>query len=212
MELELYVPTLDELWFYQQMMSDPATMSYNAGYDPWPGYHRDTGCIDFPREEWDGWYTQWVAREPERFYAYIRRKSDGEWIGDVCFHYTPDRGWWDMGIVIYAPYRGQGYAEPALRLMLVDVRQEQQGRDEYCAAADSHAADNAGEKACCQNARPHHSIILTAAASMNAPKMRCSQSPLTFARSFAPTSPPASPPADAQSASCHTAATSVFQR
>ena len=124
MELELYVPTLDELWFYQQMMSDPATMSYNAGYDPWPGYHRDTGCIDFPREEWDGWYAQWVDREPERFYAYIRRKSDGEWIGDVCFHYTPDRGWWDMGIVIYAPYRGQGYAEPALRLMLDHAFQE----------------------------------------------------------------------------------------
>lgn len=86
MELDLYIPKLDDLWFYQQMMADPATMSYNIGYDPWPGYHQDTGCIDFPREEWEAWYAQWVGREPERFYAYIRRRSDGEWIGDINFH------------------------------------------------------------------------------------------------------------------------------
>jgi len=118
MDLELYVPKLDELWFYRDMMADPATMSYNAGYDPWPGYHRDTGCIDFPEEKWADWYADWVGREPERFYAYIRRRSDGQWIGDVNFHHTPDKGWWDMGIVICAAYRGRGYAEPALRLML----------------------------------------------------------------------------------------------
>lgn len=118
MELDLYIPKLDDLWFYQQMMADPATMSYNIGYDPWPGYHQDTGCIDFPREEWEAWYAQWVGREPERFYAYIRRRSDGEWIGDINFHHTPDKDWWDMGIVIFAPCRGQGYAAPALRLMV----------------------------------------------------------------------------------------------
>lgn len=119
MDLELYIPKLDELWFYQQMMADPATMSYNANWDvSYPGYHRDTGCIDFPREEWDEWYAWMVGQEPERFYAYIRRKSDGAWIGDVCFHYTPDKDWWDMGIVIYAPFRGQGYSVPALGLML----------------------------------------------------------------------------------------------
>lgn len=119
MDLELYIPKLDELWFYQKMMADPATMSYNANWDvSYSGYHRDTGCIDFPRENWEEWYAGMVGREPERFYAYIRRKSDGTWIGDVCFHYTPGKDWWDMGIVIYAPYRGQGYAAPALGLML----------------------------------------------------------------------------------------------
>ena len=34
------------------------------------------------------------------------------------FHYTPEKDWWDMGIVIYAPFRGKGYAVPALELML----------------------------------------------------------------------------------------------
>ena len=32
-QLELYVPKLEELWFYQKMMADPETMSYNANWD-----------------------------------------------------------------------------------------------------------------------------------------------------------------------------------
>ena len=107
--VELYVPKLEDLWFYQKMMSDPETMSYN---DPWGG------CIDYPDEVLPDWYARWIGQEPQRFYAYIKRTSDGVWIGDVNFHYTPERGWWDMGIVIYAPYRGKGYAVPALRLLL----------------------------------------------------------------------------------------------
>ena len=117
--LELYVPQLEELWFYQKMMSDQDTMSYNANWDvDYAGYHRDTGCIDFPESEWAAWYDYYTGNEPKQFYAYIKRCSDGEWIGDVNFHYTPEKDWWDMGIVIYAPYRGNGYSVPALRLML----------------------------------------------------------------------------------------------
>ncbi len=107
--VELYIPKLEDLWFYQRMMSDPETMSYN---DPWGG------CIDYPDDVLPGWYAHWVGQEPERFYAYIKRSSDGAWIGDVNFHYTPEKDWWDIGIVIYAPYRGKGYSVPALKLLL----------------------------------------------------------------------------------------------
>ena len=107
--VELYIPKLEDLWFYQKMMSDPETMSYN---NPWGG------CIDYPDEVLPDWYANWVGQEPQRFYAYIKRTSDGAWIGDVNFHHTPEKDWWDMGIVIYAPYRGKGYAVPALRLLL----------------------------------------------------------------------------------------------
>ena len=118
-QLELYVPKLEELWFYQKMMADPETMVYNANWDvDYDGYHRDTGCIDFPEEEWADWYSDWMGQEPKRFYAYIKRSADGAWIGDVNFHYTPEKDWWDMGIVIYAPFRGKGYAVPALKRML----------------------------------------------------------------------------------------------
>lgn len=124
-ELELYVPRLEDLWFYQKMMSDPATMAYNAGWDvDYDGYHKDTGCIDYPDEALPEWHDHWVGNEPERFYAYIRRKSDGAWIGDVNFHYNEERDWHDMGIVIYAPYRGRGYAVAALKLLLTHAFRE----------------------------------------------------------------------------------------
>ena len=117
--VELYVPKREDLWFYQKMMSDPETMSYNANWDvSYPGYHRDTGCIDYPDEVLADWYDAWIGREPDCFYAYIQRSCDGAWIGDVNFHYTPEKDWHDMGIVIYAPYRGRGYAVPALKRML----------------------------------------------------------------------------------------------
>lgn len=116
--LTLHVPGLDELWYRQRLLSDPATMSYNAQWDlDYDGYHRQTGCIDFPREAWADWYAQWIGREPERFYAYVRREPDGEWLGEVCFHHTPEKAWWDMGIVLQAAHRGRGYAAPALRLL-----------------------------------------------------------------------------------------------
>ena len=118
-KLELYIPKLPDLWFRQKMLSDPETMSYNANCDvSWDGYHRDTGCIDFPESAWGDWYGYWIGHEPERFYAYIKRCSDGAWLGEVNFHHTPEQDWWDMGIVIYAPYRGLGYSVPALRLMV----------------------------------------------------------------------------------------------
>lgn len=118
-QLALYVPKLDELWFRQKMLSDPDTMGYNANWDvTYSGYHRDTGCIGFPEPVWAGWYERWIGREPERFYAYIRRSSDGAWIGEVDFRYMPEQDWWDMGIVICAQYREMGYATPALRLLL----------------------------------------------------------------------------------------------
>ena len=92
-KLELYIPRLEELWFYQQMTSDPETMSYNAGWDvDYAGYHRDTGCIDCPDEALADWYDRWIGNEPDCFYAYIKRSLDGAWIGDVCFHYTPRKG------------------------------------------------------------------------------------------------------------------------
>ncbi len=116
---ELYIPTLEDLWFREKLLSDPATMSYHANREvSHEGYHRDTGCIDFPKTDWEAWHAHWIGHEPERFYAYIRRKTDGEFIGEVNFHYNPEKKYHDMGIVIYAPYRGMGYAVPTLRLMV----------------------------------------------------------------------------------------------
>ena len=110
-ELQLYLPRFEDGWFYQKMMSDPATMAYNAPWFP------PDGCIPNPEEGWADLCENWIGQEPERFYAFLQRISDGAFVGDVNFHYNPERDWWDMGIVIYAPERGRGYGRQALRLL-----------------------------------------------------------------------------------------------
>ncbi len=110
-ELQLYIPHPEDGWFYVQMMTDPATMAYNAPWFP------PDGCIPEPEAEWQWLQESWIGKEPDRFYAFLRRKGDGAFVGDVNYHHDPDQDWWDMGILIYAPERGKGYGSQGLRLL-----------------------------------------------------------------------------------------------
>ncbi len=115
----LHVPNLEELWYREKFMSDPATMDYNRGYDlDFAGYDRETGCIAFPEETWAEWYDWMIGREPERFYAYIVRKSDGAFLGEVCLHKDEAQPWYGMGVVLEGCHRGRGYSGEALGLLL----------------------------------------------------------------------------------------------
>lgn len=117
--LALHVPRLEELDYRQRLMQDPETMSYNKGYDlDFAGYHKETGCIDFPKSEWADCHAYLVGQEPKRFYAYVTRLEDGAFIGEVNVHHSTEAPWYDMGIVLEAQYRGRGYAGEALRLLL----------------------------------------------------------------------------------------------
>lgn len=117
--IELYVPEKADLWFRRELLSDPETMSYNKGYDlGFPEYHNDTGCIDFPEENWDSWYQRWVHAEPERYYAYLRRSEDGAFLGEVNLYQKGPAGTYEMGIVLHSRYRGQGYSKEGIRLLL----------------------------------------------------------------------------------------------
>ena len=111
-DLRLYIPRPEDGWFYIQMMSDPATMAYNAPWFP------PDGCIPDAQNEWCVLQSNWIGREPERFYAFLQRVPDGAFVGDVNYHRAPGRDWCDMGIVIYAPERGKGYGRQGLRLLL----------------------------------------------------------------------------------------------
>lgn len=110
--LTLHVPTMEELTFRQSMMADPATMAYNAPWFP------PDGCLAFPRQDWGRWYSEWVGHRPDRFYAYLRRLSDGSFVGEVDYRRPPGCDRWDMGIVICSAYRGTGYGMEGLRLLL----------------------------------------------------------------------------------------------
>ena len=106
--LRLYIPYKEDGWFYVQMLSDPATMAYNAPWFP------PDGCIPNAAEEWKDLCAGWIGRAPERFYAYLQRSSDGAFVGDVNYHQNGQ----GMGIVIYAPERGKGYGKAGLGLLL----------------------------------------------------------------------------------------------
>ena len=110
-ELTLHIPGWEDGWFYAKLLSDPATMAYNAPWFP------PDGCIPEPEKAWEDCYARMVGQEPERFYAYLQRSSDGAFVGDVNFHYTPEKDWWDMGVVICASERGKGYGKQGLRLL-----------------------------------------------------------------------------------------------
>ena len=111
-DLRLHVPGPEDGWFYEKMMTDPATMAYNAPWFP------PDGCIPDPETEWKELQDGWIGQEPKRFYAFLQRISDGAFIGDVNYHRSRDGDWCDMGIVIYAPERGKGYGRQGLLLLL----------------------------------------------------------------------------------------------
>lgn len=117
--LFLHIPSYGELWYRQRLLQDAKTMDYNKGYDlDFDGYDQKTGCIAFPEPKWAGWYDFFIGREPERFYAYIARETDGAFLGEVNLHRAADGDWHEMGIVLEARHRGRGYAAGALRLLL----------------------------------------------------------------------------------------------
>ncbi|MBR6349299.1 MAG: GNAT family N-acetyltransferase [Lachnospiraceae bacterium] len=111
-DLQLYIPHPEDGWFYVKMMSDPETMAYNAPWFP------PDGCIPEPEKEWQEMQRSWIGQEPVRFYAFLQRRSDGAFVGDVNYHYNPNKDWCDMGIVIYAPERVKGYGRQGLELLL----------------------------------------------------------------------------------------------
>ena len=111
-KLRLHIPCFEDGWFYVKMLSDPATMAYNAPWFP------PDGCIPDAEAEWADLQREWIGREPERFYAFLQRVSDGAFVGDVNYHRNSMHDKWDMGIVIYAPERGKGYGKQGLRLLL----------------------------------------------------------------------------------------------
>ena len=117
--IKLYIPKVDDYWYYEMLLNDKDTMSYNAGYDISNcRYHYDTGCIDFPKERWDDFYKSII--DENRFFAYI--KDSGEFVGYVNYHYNNNENRYECGIVIEASKRGKGYSKVGLKLLCDEAR------------------------------------------------------------------------------------------
>ncbi len=128
MSISLHIPIIDELWYREKLLGDKETMSYNKGYKlNFPEYDNETGCIAFPRDKWNQWFAWWIKCYPERYYAYIKNEHNN-FVGEVNLHKDSENSY-AAGIVIENRYRGQGYSDKALSLLL-NIAFEELGADE----------------------------------------------------------------------------------
>lgn len=117
-QIQLFVPDADDLWYRAKCMAEPKTMEYNAGYEvSYAGYDYQTGCIDFPKANWESWHKEKMGNK-NFFYAYILDTEKDEFVGYVNFNKDAQTGKATMGIVIQDKYRGKGYMRPAMQQLI----------------------------------------------------------------------------------------------
>ena len=112
MKLILYKPKLEDLWFRQMMLEDDETMSFNAHWG---------GAIPFPKEDWKEWYDHWIVNtENNRYYRYV--KDNGNFVGEIAYHFDKTYNGYVANVIIYAKYRNKGYGTEALRMLCEAVK------------------------------------------------------------------------------------------
>ncbi|MBR6917709.1 MAG: GNAT family N-acetyltransferase [Clostridia bacterium] len=122
------IPKYEDLWFRRTMLEDDATMSYNRAWG---------GTVPFPEDEWRGWYDHWVVNhENKRYYRYVKNYDD-ELVGEIAYHFDAVLQKYIADVIIYAPYRKQGYGGRALDLLCSAAKEN--GID---VLYDNIAADN----------------------------------------------------------------------
>ena len=100
--IDFVIPSIDELAYRQHLMTDPATMSYNA---PWT--EDGTGCITATDEQLRNWYRNRVLKAG-MYYAYILVGSTR--VGEVAIGSDGM-----VSVIIEAKYRNRGYGATALK-------------------------------------------------------------------------------------------------
>lgn len=105
--LELITPTIDDLWFRENLLADEETMSYN---------HAWGGTIAFPKDKWQGWYDHWIVyHENKRYYRYLKNESG--FVGETAYHYDPEYDGYVANIIIFSKLRRKGYGTRGLELL-----------------------------------------------------------------------------------------------
>ena len=113
--LSLYKPELEDLWFREEFMNDPDTMSYNNAWG---------GTIAFPKEKWGDWYNKWIIRhENERYYRYLLNVETNEFVGETAYHLDYSRNIYIADVIICAKHRGRGYGTEGLKLLCTAAKE-----------------------------------------------------------------------------------------
>ena len=113
MTITLFKPKFEDLWFRKALLADERTMSYNRAWG---------GAIDFPEENWKSWYGSWVSTpEDRRYYRYVKDEN-GNFIGEIAYHFDPDLGGNIANVIIHSEYRNKGYGSMALDMLCKEAK------------------------------------------------------------------------------------------
>ena len=124
--IKLYKPSVEDLWFRKELLSDEKTMSYN---------HHWGGVISFPKKDWEDWYDYWLVNtDHKRYYRYLLNEND-EYVGEIAYHF--DGNHYIANIIVHFKYRNKGYGKEGL-ILLCDVAKENGLKELY----DDIAIDN----------------------------------------------------------------------
>ena len=112
--LTLYKPSMEDLWFRQQMLEDADTMAYNRAWG---------GTISFPKEKWQSWLDRWLCGpDGKRFYRYLKDDETGSFVGEIAYHWDEEECICLADVIVFAPCRGEGYGREGLRLLCESAR------------------------------------------------------------------------------------------
>lgn len=111
--LKIYKPKLEDLYFKEKILSDEETMSYNLAWG---------GTIPFPKEDWEDWFNYWIVNhENKRYYRYLVN-DDGDFVGEIAYHYDASYDGYMSDIIILAKYRHRGYGLAGLNLLISEAK------------------------------------------------------------------------------------------
>ena len=114
----LHPPRPDEFGVRQRWLSDPEMMAYNIGWNiAHPGYHADTGCIDWPESEWPQFAARLARPASQQGYFYVRDDLTGVDLGHVHYEVDAD-GIAAIGLNVIPSRRGQELGSAFLGLLL----------------------------------------------------------------------------------------------
>ena len=107
-DVSAYRPELSDMRFRRDLLADEDTMSYN---------HAWGGTVQFPEEDWKEWYDLWVGGgDGQRYYRYLKNEN-GDFIGEMAYHYDEELSGYIADVIIHSKYRGLGYGGRALDLL-----------------------------------------------------------------------------------------------
>ncbi len=99
-------------------MSDPEFMAYNAGWTiGYPGYDRETGCIEWPESEWEVFAERLALPGGRQGYFHVRDTRAGTFVGHA--HDTVELdGAAHLRLNIVPARRGRGLGGQVLQLLV----------------------------------------------------------------------------------------------